>query len=112
MLSYYIEYRKNILFIRLIGVLNKKTFISLDRELDNIINILGFYNIVFNFDELISIDSYSINELIKWYNLIKKGKGVSYVCGIHTSLNTNNLLKYIKEINNELCAIRVINWNN
>lgn len=112
MFYYNIEYRENILFIRLIGDLNKKNINSLDEEIKNIIYNLGIYNIVFNFAELNKIDMYSSNLIIDWYNLIKQRKGVSLVCGMHNKMRKNTLLSNLNEINNELCAIRVINWNN
>ena len=101
MFYYNIEYRENILFIRLIGDLSKKNINLLDEELENIIYNLGIYNIVFNFEELNTIDSYSASLIINWYNLIKQRKGVSLACGIHNGIK-----------HNVLCAIRVINWNN
>lgn len=112
MFNYNIEYRENILFVRLIGELNKNNISELDKEIKNIIYNLGIYNIVFNFEQLDSIDSKSITYLISYYNLLKKRKGVSLVCGVHGCLKKSNLLNYMKEISNELCAIRVINWNN
>lgn len=112
MFTYNIEYRENILFIRLIGILNKDTIKSLDSELNNIIVKLGIYNIVFNFEELDEMDSMATTILINYYNLIKRRKGVSLVCGVHGCIKGSNLLSYMKEISNELCAIRVINWNN
>lgn len=112
MFNYNIEYRENILFIRLIGNLNKNNIIEFDKEINNIIYNLGIYNIVFNFEQLNSIDSISINYLINYYNLLKKRKGVSLACGVHGCLKSSGLLNYMKEISSELCAIRVINWNN
>lgn len=112
MFTYNIEYRENILFIRLIGSLNKNTIKYIDNELDNIVNDLGIYNIVFNFQELIELDNYAAHALINWYNLIKSRKGVSLACGVTGCVKKSNLLSYMKEISNELCAIRVINWNN
>ncbi len=112
MFNYNIEYRKNILFIRLIGELNYNNLYLIDNELENIINNMGIYCIVFNFEELKSIDSYSVTNLIKWYNLIKKRKGVSFACGIRGKIGLNSLLSNMCEISNELSAIRVINWNN
>lgn len=112
MFTYNIEYRENILFIRLIGKLTKKNISNIDAELQHIICNLGIYNLVFNFEELEYIDTYSSNILINWYNLIKSRKGVSLVCGVKDCIKKSNLLSYMKEISNELCAIRVINWNN
>lgn len=112
MFKYNIEYRENILFFRLIGILNKNNIDIINNELENIICKLGIYNIVFNLEELIEIDLEATNCLINWYSLIKERKGVSLVCGVHGCLKKSNLLNYINEISNELCAIRVINWNN
>ena len=112
MFTYNIEYRENILFIRLIGSLTKNTIKYIDSELDNIVNNLGIYNIVFNFQELVELDTFAAHTLIDWYNLIKSRKGVSLVCGVPGCVRKSNLLSYMKEISNELCAIRVINWNN
>lgn len=112
MFTYNIEYRENILFIRLIGSLTKITISNIDEELKNIVCNLGIYNIVFNFEELTEIDSIATKTLINWYNLIKSRKGVSLACGVHGCIKQSNLLSYMKEISNELCAIRVINWNN
>lgn len=112
MFTYNIEYRENILFIRLIGSLNKNTIKYIDSELNNIVNNLGIYNIVFNFQELVELDTFAAHTLIDWYNLIKSRKGVSLVCGVPGCVRKSNLLSYMKEISNELCAIRVINWNN
>ena len=111
-LTYNIEYRENVLFIRLIGKLTKNNIHTLNEELDNIINNLGIYNIVFNFEELEEIDKESTLCLINWYNHIKSRKGVSLVCGVHGCIKRSNLLNYMKEIGNEISAIRVINWNN
>ena len=111
-LTYNLEYRKNILFIRIQGSVNSCNIDNLNNELNNMILNLGINNIVYNFEEVTDIDNFSINTFIKWNKIIKKRKGVNYVCGVKSLQNKSNLLNYISEISNELCAIRVINWNN
>lgn len=111
-MKYILEYRENILFIRLIGKLDKENINILDNELNNIIYKLGISNIVFNLEQLDSIDEIASKTLINWSNIIYKRKGVSLICGVHGCIKKSNLLNNIKEISNELCAIRVINWNN
>ena len=64
MFKYNIEYRKNVLFIRLIGNLNINNINIINNELNFLINQLGFTNIVFNFEQLNYIDIYSINNII------------------------------------------------
>lgn len=112
MFTYNIEYRENILFIRLIGDLDEYFMKQINSELDNIINVLGISNIVFNISNLDNIDSTALNDLINWYNLINNGKGVSLICGGYTHLKNILLLNNIKILNNELSAIKLINWNN
>lgn len=112
MFTYNIEYRENILFIRFIGDLDEKFMKQINIELDNIINDLGISNIVFNISNLDNIDSTALNDLINWYNLINNGKGVSLICGGYTHLKNILLLNNIKILNNELSAIKLINWNN
>lgn len=75
MFTYNLEYRENILFIRLIGKLNNKTIKVLNGELENIINNLGIYNIVFNLSELVSINTQSVDCLVYWYEQLKNKKG-------------------------------------
>lgn len=106
-MKYILEYRENILFIRIIGSITKNNIYLLDEELDNIINKLGISNIVFNLEQVNSIDNIASNKLFNWSNIINNGEGVSYFCG------TNGLnIKNINIINNELSAIKVINWKN
>ncbi len=111
MFTYNIEYRENILFIRFIGSLNEYTIDIIDKELDNIVNNLGFLNIVFNISNLDEIDDVAMHKIINWYNLIN-GKGVSLICGGYTHFKNILLLNNIKILNNELSAIKLINWNN
>ncbi len=112
MFTYNMEYRENILFIRLIGSLNKYTIKCLSDELENIVYNLGIYNIVFNFEQLEEIDKQATKKIVEWYNIIRNRKGVSLACGLNNVVKRKNLLRYMQEINNELCAIKMINWNN
>ena len=102
-MKYILEYRENILFIRIIGILNKNNINILDEELDNIVNKLGISNIVFNLEGVTNIDTIASNKLIDWSNIINIGEGVSYFCG-------TNKLNNVNIINNELSAIKEINW--
>jgi len=102
-MKYILEYRENILFIRIIGILNKNNINILDEELYNIVNKLGISNIVFNLEGVTNIDTIASNKLINWSNIINIGEGVSYFCG-------TNKLNNVNIINNELSAIKEINW--
>ena len=66
------EFKKGILFVRLKGVLNKKTIGKLHDEVTILVKDNGIRNIVFNISELISIDYYGINALLCNYELVKQ----------------------------------------
>lgn len=111
MFTYNIEYREQVLFIRFIGSLNKYTIKCIDEDLNNIVGNMGFNNIVFNLEEVVELDNTAISSLIHWHDLVKKRKGVSFICGLNDDVK-KNLTSHIEEISNELCAIRLINWKN
>lgn len=113
MLTITTEYRQNILFIRLNGYLTKKTLNILKQNVTNIIKGGGIRNIVINLENLDEIDVEGINELLYCYELCKKNQGVSLLCGnndkIKSNIKQHHLLKYMYEISNELCAMKIIN---
>ena len=50
------EFRKGILFVRLKGVLNKDTVSYLNKEVTKVVADMQFHNVLFNVEELTSID--------------------------------------------------------
>ena len=113
MLDINYEIRKGILFIRLGGVLNKKTDSKLQNEVTDMIKDNGIRNVVFNLKELQSIDIKGINNLLYNYELCKTNKGKSLICGIDNSLvrhriNNTRLLNYMVETSDELSAFNII----
>ena len=114
MLNIDMEFKKGILFVRLKGVLNKKTIGKLHDEVTILVKDNGIRNIVFNISELISIDYYGINALLCNYELVKQNNGKTLSCGINNTfvkyrLNNSRILKYMYETSNELTAINAIN---
>ena len=113
MLDISIECRKGVFFIRLNGILNNETVFKLKEDVLNIIQINGIKYIVFNFENLCYIDELGIKYLKKIYNSITNNYGKMYICNIKSSLIKNKLLncellKNIKEINNELSILKQI----
>jgi len=107
-----LEYRKGILFIRLIGDLTKETSKDLEQEINKIIKDNQIRNIVINVDNLNDIDIKGINILYYIYELSKKNHGRTLICNdnedLKKKLKKQRLLNYIKEINNELVAFNLI----
>ena len=113
MLTINIEYREEIMFVRLKGELTKDTVAKLDKKVTNKIENLGICNLVLNVTNLKLIDYKGINKLLYNYEIVKNNKGKILLCG--NNLNIKNILKksrilnYIYEISDELCAIKIIN---
>ena len=100
MLKVNTEFRKGIMFIRLKGNLSK----------DNISNIEcnDFKYVVFNLDNLLSIDSYSIKYIINYNRKKVKDNGKLIICDSNNSL-VNNLFKdVIPIIDNEIKAFNIL----
>ncbi len=109
MLDINMECRKGILFIRLGGELTKETVGKLNTEVTELVKEAGIRNIVFNVENLISIDMKGISTLFYNYELCKNNKGKSMLCGVEKTaikqkIINSRLLKYMYEIRDELSA--------
>ncbi len=111
MLKIDMEFRKGILFIRIIGKLNKYTISDFS---DNVIPVIlkhGLKYLVINLDKLESIDSYGIKELIKINDLVSKWNGKATLCSINECMKENiyksDLTGRFFETSDELTAIEV-----
>ena len=96
------EYNSGILFVRLIGSLNKLTSYKLVDTLIPIIVSQGIRNLVYNFNELDSIDEVGYKTLLLGYNSIINNNGDVLVVGNRFNLG------YFKEVNNELSALKIL----
>lgn len=112
MLNVITDYRSGILFVRISGKLNKNTIYKLNKKVTDVIIENGISNVVFNFTNLKEIDMKGISTLFYDYELCKKNKGISFICGesenIKNKLKKARILNYIYEIPNELVAIKLI----
>lgn len=108
MLEINMEYRKGILFVRLIGTLNKLVLNELSR-VDKVLNN-GIGCVVFNLEELTMIDEKGIDALWEEYQIVKGNGGVAFLCGIRhrivkKRLKRSCLLAYMNEIQDELILL-------
>lgn len=100
MLKINTEFRKGIMFIRIKGNLNKNNITTITCE--------DFKYIVFNFDNLLSIDSYSINYIINYNNKIKNNKGKLIICESNNNIINNLFKDIIPIIDNEIKAFNIL----
>ena len=82
MLKIEIEYKKGILFVRLIGEVNKSTIKTMD-IVDNMIKRAGIKYLLINLEKVVIINQEEIISLIsKYKNLIGKD-GKLLICGYY-----------------------------
>ena len=101
MLNINFEFRKGILFVRLLGSLNKLSYTEKETELNNLIISNKFKYIVLNTNNLSNIDLDGLNCLTKLCYLTIINKSNLVICDkyhiLKTLLNNN-----IPSINSEL----------
>ena len=102
MLNINMEYNSGILFVRLIGSLNKLTLHVINDTLIPIVKNNGIKNLVYNFDNLMSIDDEGFKSLLDCYNEIINNSGDVLV------VNNKFKLCFFKEIDNELSALNIL----
>ena len=102
MLNINMEYKKGVLFVRLMGSLNE---LNAHKLLDTLLPIVvkqGIKYLVYNLDELISIDDVGKKSLLLGYNAILNNKGNVLV------VNNRFNLEHFKETKNELTALEIL----
>lgn len=102
MLNIDMEFINGILFVRVNGSLKKTTINIFNDKLIPLIKDSGIKNLVYNFDNLICIDEDGFNSLLNTYNEILNNNGNLLV------VNNKFKLKYFKEVNNELSALKIL----
>lgn len=108
-----LEYRKGILFIRIIGNLTKENLKELEGKINKIIKEEKIKNVVLNMHYISEIDNKGINILFYIYELVNKYNGFVFITNlenknIREKLKKMKIFKYIDEINNELDAFNLI----
>ena len=72
---------------------------------------MGISNVVFNTEELTSIDIDGINVLYNNYNLCKDNHGISMICGVNKNIESiinKSLLSNMFQIKDEISALHLI----
>lgn len=106
------EFKKGILFIRLIGKLEKNNANHFEEEVLPILLIQNIKYIVLNFDEVTSIDNKGLNSLEKLNEIVSSYDGKTSLCSltsvdVRNKINKNNLYDKFYEISDELSALEL-----
>lgn len=103
------EYKKGILFVRLMGSLNKSTIKNMEL-VDNMIVKAGIKYLLINLEKVVIINHDEISNLINRYKTLIGDDGKILICGYY---NQNNLKiennKRIYLSGSEVSAFNIIN---
>lgn len=110
MLDISLEYRRGILFVRLIGSFDKKNQHIFKTRVLNMIEENGIKNIVLNFKYLDNIDFKGISLIYYLYEHCRNGQ--IYICNIGDNINQklrkNRVFNYIGRISSEFEAFNLM----
>lgn len=114
MLNINMEFRKGILFVRLVGKLDVSNCNVLDDELKSLIDGRSIKFVTFNVSELDYIDVDGINTILKYYKALSQMDGKALICGVDNELvklrvHNSMIPYYVFETSDELGAINYIN---
>ncbi len=109
MLEINMEFRKGILFVRLIGKLTEYTVSVLEKEVTRVVKEYGIANVVFNVSGLTELDQVGMQALIQ--NVHSQGKLV--ICGLEQKemkkeMKKQHMFDYLMEVSDELSALHYL----
>lgn len=108
MLKMDLEYNQGILFVRLNGVLNRKSNYKINCYLNPILQKHQIKYLVYNLNSLSDIDESGIDSIINSKLEIKKIKGKILFCNVNERINKKIRSLRIKKIANEKNALNLI----
>ena len=103
-----LEYNKGILFARLSGNLTRKSSYKLNNYLVPVILKHNIKYLVYNLFELKTIDESGVDAILNTKCAIRTNKGKIYLCEVSESVNEKLKKLHIKETDNELSALHLI----
>lgn len=110
MLDINMEIRRGILFVRLIGNLNKETSKYFKNEVSNLIEEKGIKYIVINLRQLTNLDTIGADLILDEYRYIAKIDGKVVICGVDDNKKIEkDFFKGMHKSDNELQAFSIIN---
>lgn len=113
MLKIKMEFKKGILFIRLEGILNKKTIEKFDSEVLSVVLTNKLKYIVVNLDQVYEVDEIGVDGLKELNDIIYNFKGKGALCSLSNSKVKRQIREYdytnnFYEFENELNALGMI----
>lgn len=94
MLKMETEYDHGILFVRLKGILNRRSSYKINNYINPVLKKHNIKYLVYNFEYLTGVDNAGIDALLNSKNILKKQKGKLRVC-----VNNINMKKICRALN-------------
>ena len=104
MLKFSTEYRKGILFIRLVGRIDNEGYLD---QINHFLNEIGIQYVVFNLDKLNDVSLESVNHIIDYNKQLLKKKKLLIICDANQK-RTRLFKNIIPKISSELEAFSLI----
>ncbi len=110
MLDINMEIRRGILFVRLIGNLNKETSKYFKHEVSQLVEEKGIKYLVINLSHISDIDHVGVDLILDEYRYVAKIDGKVVICGVDENKKIEkDFFKGIHKSDNELQAFSIIN---
>lgn len=109
MLNTEIEYKRGILFVRLIGEVNLRTLNTLNINVSDIITKAGIKYMVLNMEKAKVEDNVNFDKSIGDFESDLGDNGKLLVCGYTNESNLNQKIKELYKTSTEINALNLIN---
>lgn len=111
MLKMDLEYKSGVMFIRLEGRLVRKTSYKIYNYIIPVIVKHQIKYIIYNFENLKSIDESGLDSILNTKCKIKKNKGVIYLCKVNKELSSKLKRLRISQVSDEITALKKLEVN-
>lgn len=111
MLKMDLEYKSKILFIRLNGVLNKRTTYKINNYILPVLIKHKIKYVIYNLNKLKSIDEIGVDSILNTKCQVRKNKGIIYFCEARENLFSKLKRLKIKVLDSENNALKKIEVN-
>lgn len=111
MLKIDLEYKNPILFIRLEGMLNRRSVHKIYNYINPALSKHQIKYVIYNLRNLTNIDEYGIDAILSSKYQVKKNSGKIYLCEVSRELSLKIKRLRIKIFSDEISALKQIEVN-
>ena len=104
-----IDYKKGILFIRIIGNFIRSNISKFEERIIPIILELTAKKVSINLSNIIMIDNYGLESFIKISNIVNRFNGKVAICDINNYIKSSDVFDYCFKSKNEESVVGVLN---